>query len=672
MLAAPLATPAPLLSCSRPSMSTVNTSEPNSAKTTPPKARLVLRVGVTGHRLNKLSLAQLDNLAPIVRGQLETIRGCLEEHHRVHGELFTAEKPVVRVVSPLAEGADQLVARLGLELGCDLHGLLPFGRADYLTTFSDAARRGSPSAVAEFDRLLQRAEAVFTLDGSLGKRERAFEFLGKVLLNQVDLLIAIWDGQPAAGPGGTERVVREALTQGVPVVWLDPGNPVQPRLLTAASDLASEVKPGADLCSVVNELMMLPPSKSKADSPDEIHAEDRSTTFTGDYLKETQPERDYLGGYWAAFRDELNGERREMTSEVEEFTTKTRNEWASEIEEFKTRATNAGSAPVNELIREVQRIDQALLPHYAWANRLAVFYGDRYRSAFLLNYLLSAVAVVLCLLIVAFGWTGHAEAHPQWVTPVRILLALAECACIGLITLNTYRGKWGRWHERWIDYRLLAEGLRQFRALAPLGGGSLLPRVPEHLARYGDPRSTWMAWHLRNVVRETGLPAWSLTPAHVAAYRRYFDANLIQDQIKYHKGNIRKLETVRHKLHQFGDRLFLFTGIVCVVHLTAVLGWWHPSLAIENWMTASLAILPAIGASLFGIRSQGEFQRVAKRSTGMRDELSRFHAEFDRLGTAVADSRTTLETATSASQLMIREVLDWRVVFLDRPLDLPA
>lgn len=274
-------------------MSTVN----NFAKPTPPKARLVLRIGVTGHRLDKLSVTQLDSLAPIVRDQLETNRGCLSQDHRAHGELFAAEKPVVRVISPLAEGADQLVARGGLELGCELHGLLPFGREDYLATFSDAARRGAPSVVAEFDRLLQQASAVFTLDGSLGKRERAFEFLGKVLLNQVDLLIAIWDGQPAADPGGTERVVRDAITQGVPVVWLDPGNPAQPRLLTTASELASEVKPGADLCSVVNELLMQPPSKAKADSHDEIHAEDRNTTFSGDYLKETQPERDYLGGY---------------------------------------------------------------------------------------------------------------------------------------------------------------------------------------------------------------------------------------------------------------------------------------------------------------------------------------------------------------------------------------
>ena len=647
---------------------------PGFADRTPPKARLVLRVGVTGHRLNKLSPDDIANLAPTVRTQLETVWKCLREHHAAHLDLFHSDPPVLRVVSPLAEGADQIVARAGLELGCELHALLPFERNDYLATFSEKARIGSPSAVVEFERLLQKATAVFSLDGALANRDRAFEFLGKLLVKQVDLLIAIWDGQSAAGPGGTERVVRNALAQGVPVIWLNPRKPGEPRWLTAAADITLPGVPATELCKGINGLLRLPQEELRdaADAGAKEQIQDRSTAFTDDYLKEFQPERDFLGGYWTAFRNELNGEEVKLTSEVEDFVDRTKREWHQDLEDFKSRADRLNSPAANDLINEVQRIDQVLLPHYAWANQLALHYGNRYRSAFLLNYVLSALAVVLCLLIVAFGWMGHGDAQAAWVSSVRVVLALGECACIGLITVNTYRGRWGRWHERWIDYRMLAEGLRQFRALAPLGGWSLQPPVPEHLARYGDPRSTWMAWHLRNIIRETGLPDWRLGSAHLNAYQDYFATNLIEDQIRFHETTVRRLETARHKLHHFGDRLFLFTGVLCVGHLTAVTGFWHPPDMMENWMTALLAILPAIGAALFGIRSQGEFQRVAKRSRGMQEELTRYGKEFVRLQKVSADARTTLETATACSQLMVREVLDWRIVFVDHPLDLPA
>jgi hypothetical protein len=640
----------------------------------PPKARLVLRIGVTGHRLNKLSADDPGSLAPVVRDGIEAVVKCLREHHGSHPELFSPAAPVVRVVSPLAEGADQIVANAGLELGCELHAVLPFERGDYLTTFSEMAREGSPSSVEEFDRLLQRASAVFTLDGSLDNPGRAFEFLGKVLINEVDVLIAIWDGQAAAGPGGTEQVVRDALARGVAVVWLNPSTPGERRLLSTLADLDQPQRSETDLCRIVNELLRPPPTTwhEHEAAAAEGRKHDRSTTFHDDYLKESQPNRDFLGLYWAAFRDLLNDEPVSMNSEVEDFVIKTGREWRRELEEFEAGSSPSNGAAANELVHEVRRIDEVLLPHYAWANELALYYGNRYRSAFLLNYLLAAMAVVLCLLIVAFGWTEHGKESGAWAGPVKIVLAVGECLCIGLIALNTYRGKLGRWHERWIDYRLLAEGLRQFRALAPFGGGSLLPPVPEHLARYGDPRSTWMSWHLRNVARETGLPNWRLAPARIDAYRDYFTANVIQDQIQYYGKTVRRLETVRHKLHQFGDGLFLFTGVVCVLHLTAAVGSWTPAPVLENWMTALLAILPAIGAALFGIRSQGEFQRVTKRSTAMQEELSRYGQGFSRLRTAGADAGTTLQYATACSQLMVREVLDWRIVFVDRPLNLPS
>ena len=36
-----------------------------------------------------------------------------------------------------------------------------------------------------------------------------------------DVLLAIWDGEPARGEGGTGQIVAEAIEAGLPVVWVD-------------------------------------------------------------------------------------------------------------------------------------------------------------------------------------------------------------------------------------------------------------------------------------------------------------------------------------------------------------------------------------------------------------------------------------------------------------------
>jgi hypothetical protein len=54
-----------------------------------------------------------------------------------------------------------------------------------------------------------------------------------MVLEQSDLLIAIWDGEPAAGRGGTTQVVEEAVAQHVPVLWLHASEPKAPCILVA-------------------------------------------------------------------------------------------------------------------------------------------------------------------------------------------------------------------------------------------------------------------------------------------------------------------------------------------------------------------------------------------------------------------------------------------------------
>src|SRR5205085_966471 len=101
--------------------------------------------------------------------------------------------------------------RFGFELQCSL----PFDVESYQQDF------GSEESCVEFRRLLALASAVLQLDGSRETPERqnqSYADAGRMVLGQCDALIAIWDGEPARGVGGTGQIVQEALDLGIPTV----------------------------------------------------------------------------------------------------------------------------------------------------------------------------------------------------------------------------------------------------------------------------------------------------------------------------------------------------------------------------------------------------------------------------------------------------------------------
>jgi hypothetical protein len=114
-------------------------------------------------------------------------------------------------VSSLADGADQLFAEAILALGGSLEVVLPTARY----------RESLPAeSLPAYDRLLARATAVERLDYEDSTSE-AYTTAGRVVVHRSDVLVAVWDGHPARGPGGTGDVVAYARERGVPVevVW---------------------------------------------------------------------------------------------------------------------------------------------------------------------------------------------------------------------------------------------------------------------------------------------------------------------------------------------------------------------------------------------------------------------------------------------------------------------
>lgn len=106
------------------------------------------------------------------------------------------------LLSGLAEGADRLVARCALEAGWSLGAALPLSQASYEEDFSD------PGSVDEFRELLSRAAWVCVVPSISQRRPDCYDALSEWLSARAHMLIALWDGQPGRGAGGTQEVVR--------------------------------------------------------------------------------------------------------------------------------------------------------------------------------------------------------------------------------------------------------------------------------------------------------------------------------------------------------------------------------------------------------------------------------------------------------------------------------
>ncbi len=160
-----------------------------------------LLVGVTGHR--DVADAHIDAARGLVTQRLSQL--ARDYPHT----------PIV-VLSPLAEGADRIVAEAALALGLELLVPLPVGVEQYRRDFT------TPESLEAFDALLAQAKSSFVVPGSsgpVGDDERYAE-LGSFIAKTSDLLIALWDGLPARGVGGTADVVDARIANTEPIDWI--------------------------------------------------------------------------------------------------------------------------------------------------------------------------------------------------------------------------------------------------------------------------------------------------------------------------------------------------------------------------------------------------------------------------------------------------------------------
>jgi uncharacterized membrane protein YbaN (DUF454 family) len=153
-------------------------------------------VGFSGHR----QLTDPDGVAKAVRVALEELQ------REAPGEWIA--------LSSAAAGADLIFVRNALALDMGWEALLPLPLVDFERDFP-------PSDWTEVKALLARAEHT-EIAAEPGSREEAYLSGGFEIVNRCDVLLVVWDGQPARGKGGTADVVAYARAMGRPIVIINP------------------------------------------------------------------------------------------------------------------------------------------------------------------------------------------------------------------------------------------------------------------------------------------------------------------------------------------------------------------------------------------------------------------------------------------------------------------
>jgi hypothetical protein len=146
-------------------------------------------IGITGHR---------DFTKPEI---YEFVRDTLRD------KLFDlkSEHNNVRALSALALGADTIFAHIALELGYELEVVVPFSR------FPEDFKNEDDSQ--SYNSLLERAHVIHRLR-FVNKSDFAYLSAGRWIVNRSHTLIAVWDGLPGQGTGGTSDIVSYAKKKG--------------------------------------------------------------------------------------------------------------------------------------------------------------------------------------------------------------------------------------------------------------------------------------------------------------------------------------------------------------------------------------------------------------------------------------------------------------------------
>jgi len=220
-------------------------------------------------------------------------------------------------------------------------------------------------------------------------------------------------------------------------------------------------------------------------------------------------------------------------------------------------------------------------------------------------------------------------------------------AVLGIIWI----GRRQRWHERWIDYRFLAERFRAALFIAMSDVDVAILKPPRHLSLAYSTKD-WMVAAFSSV--------WRLKPSVPASdssmfegMKQFLGEAWIEDQIRYHEGTSKR-HFGRHR--RMTSVSYILFGLTIGVVLVRVLNVGPEFL--KTALVFLAVIFPAVAASISAVRTHRDYLRNSMRSAEMAGHLKELKDKMSR-----AQNRDELlGLVKETEETMLHENEDWRVV----------
>lgn len=561
----------------------MDTSSPDPFQISP-----AVHVAVTGHRF--IPASDVERITSQVHEVLKSIQGAAHAIFRDYSEFFShyqvKSAPKLRLITPLAEGADRLGAREALSLGYELQCPLPFARGYYEGTFeeTDAEHR-------EFRELLSRAQAVFELAaGNERATSQGYADVSKVLINHADILVAIWDGGPGKYIAGTFATMTAALNHHVPVVII----PVSPW------------QGGGDI----------PPILYK----DGIQAEPSWQASIHAHLMHVMLPQKALA--------EKTGEKNMFPRPSP--LPKATFEWQGFIEKCMLK-----KAPAKKAGQKQPPAEMPPLAGTVWQQRKkcasawVASYGSRYRNAILGRQffpLLATVFLTLALYCPQFPFIlrigAIAGCSPL---TVKLIFYTLQIICIFLSLYLVFRDRKAQYHRSFFSYRVMAELCRQTSFLYPVGFCNV---GYSHRVCRKEKGESEVAWFYHMLLRTDGLPHCTVTRDDLRKWLMWIDQQFIQSQHGYHAKRMRRCATLQNTIG-FLVMIFFVSGVLATLCRAGLdLSSWKGLAAVF----ATLALIFPPAAVFFASLSNNSGYPVHYGiSNNMQDFFSSVHEDIQSL-----------------------------------------
>lgn len=638
-----------------------------------PPARL--GIAITGHRVGNAAFdTNLDAIQAALSGICSTIDQVVSTHEHA---------APVRLNALFANGSDLLAVDEAFARGWEIVAPLPFGLR--LNTAINAHPRsatdaralmageasGEPVASAYAARVEALASGatrfelaeqdeqvaalfVATLDNAADDMAaRAFSAVaseraamaGKVMIEQSDLLIAIWDGVTPGAVGGTRHTMAAALNEGVPVLWIDAATPGRVRLLVVPEALQIDALAEPDVAGLIESLV----------APDSSDQHARAIRY------QTEQWHPHSQRRFHAYRrvETLFGGGGVFRGIVQ--TYETPNAFAEGSGKALLDCAEALPGGDSAL---AGRIRSQILTRFAWADGLSTYLSDAYRGGMVTNFLLSAMAIIAGAAYLPVGGTDA-----KW--PFALLEFVLLLAIVAITVIGRRRGL----HGRWFETRRVAEYLRHAPILLLLGVARPAGRWPR------GTNTHWPEHYARGALRDLGLPSVTVTQGYLRNALSDLLARHVGSQRDYHVAKARRLAKVHHNLDRLSEAMFALAVISVASYLLLFAGGASgilpATIAAHTSKTFTFlgVTFPALGGVFAGIRYFGDFERFAAISEVTAEKLEALGERIALLLNAPQIALNFGQVASLAHTLddiVIDEIENWQAVFAGKQISIPV